>query len=205
MFGGSIFYRSVRNAHRQEQKFLVALARRNPQQENRDTVRINSNIRITPIRVVSETGEQLGVITTEDALERARDVGLDLVEVAPNERPPVCRIMDYGKYKYEQEKKKKEQKKHQVQIKLKEVKFHVNVGDHDYETKMRNLTKFIEHGDRVKVSLMFRGRENAHRELGFEVINRVIQDTAEYTSVDQVPRLQGRFVTAILVPKKTKA
>ena len=92
-----------------------------------------------------------------------------------------------------------------MQTKLKEVKFHVNVGDHDYDTKMRNLTKFIQHGDRVKVSLMFRGRENAHRELGFEVINRVIQDTVEYTTVDQAPRLQGRFITAILVPKKAKA
>lgn len=142
---------------------------------------------------------------TGDALRRAQEYGLDLVEVSPTAKPPVCRIMDYGKYKYESEKRQKEAKKNQVQTKLKEVKFHVNVGDHDYETKMRNLTKFIEHGDRVKVSLMFRGRENAHRELGFEVINRVIQDAAEYTSVDQIPRLQGRFVTAILVPKKTKA
>lgn len=112
--------------------------------------------------------------------------------------------MDYGKYKYDQEKRKKEQKKHQVQTKLKEVKFHVNVEEHDYETKMRNLQKFIEHGDRVKVSLMFRGRENAHRELGFEVITRVIQDSVDYTTVDQAPRLQGRSIAAILIPKKTQ-
>jgi translation initiation factor IF-3 len=149
-------------------------------------------------------GDELGIVKTSDAFKRAQDYGLDLVEVSPTAKPPVCRIMDYGKYKYEQEKRKKEQKKHQVQTKLKEVKFHVNVGDHDYETKMRNLKKFIEHGDRVKISLMFRGRENAHRELGFEVIQRVIQDTAEYTTVDQAPRLQGRFVSAILVPKKKK-
>jgi translation initiation factor IF-3 len=141
---------------------------------------------------------------TSEALKLAQAYGLDLVEVSPTAKPPLCRIMDYGKYKYDQEKKKKEQKKHQVQTKLKEVKFRVNVGDHDYDTKMRNLRKFIEHGDRVKVSLMFRGRENAHRELGFEVINRVIQETVEITSVDQAPRLQGRFVTAILVPKKKK-
>ena len=147
-------------------------------------------------------GDALGIMTTRDALARANEYGLDLVEVSPTAKPPVCRIMDYGKYKYEQEKKKKEQKKNQVQTKLKEVKFHVNVGDHDYETKMRNLKKFIEHGDRVKVSLMFRGRENAHRELGFEVIQRVIKDAAEYSSVDQAPRLQGRFVHAILVPTK---
>ena len=110
--------------------------------------------------------------------------------------------MDYGKYKYEKEKKRKEQKKNQVQTKLKEVKFRVNVGDHDYETKMRNLKKFILNGDRVKVSLMFRGRENAHTELGFDIIDRVIQDTVDITTVDQAPRHQGRFITAILVPKK---
>ncbi len=141
---------------------------------------------------------------TGDALRRAQAYGIDLVEISPTAKPPLCRIMDYGKYKYDQEKKKKEQKKHQVQTKLKEVKFRVNVGDHDYETKMRNLRKFIEHGDRVKVSLMFRGRENAHRELGFEVIQRVCKDTDDITTVDQVPRLQGRFVSAILVPKKAK-
>jgi translation initiation factor IF-3 len=139
---------------------------------------------------------------TGDALKRADAYGLDLVEVSPTAKPPVCRIMDYGKFKYDSEKRKKEQKKNQVQAKLKEVKFHVNVEEHDYETKMRNLMKFIEHGDRVKVSLMFRGRENAHRELGFDVINRVIADSANDTSVDQPPRLQGKSVSAILVPKK---
>ena len=139
---------------------------------------------------------------TGDALRRAQAYGIDLVEISPTAKPPLCRIMDYGKYKYDPEKKKKEQKKHQVQTKLKEVKFRVNVGDHDYQTKMRNLRKFIEHGDRVKVSLMFRGRENAHRELGFEVIQRVVKDTEDITTVDQAPRLQGRFVSAILVPKK---
>lgn len=154
------------------------------------------------IRVIDYNGEPLGILKTGIALKRAQDYGIDLVEITPNAKPPVCKIMDYGKFKYDQEKKKKEQKKHQVQTKLKEVKFRVNVGDHDYDTKMRNLRKFIEHGDRVKVSLMFRGRENAHRELGFEVIQRVIKETDDITSVDQVPRLQGRFVTAILVPKK---
>ena len=139
---------------------------------------------------------------TGEALRLSNEWGLDLVEISPTAKPPLCRIMDFGKYKYDKEKKKKEQKKHQVQTKLKEVKFRVNVGDHDFETKMRNLRKFIEHGDRVKVSLMFKGRENAHRELGFEVIQRVIQDTAEITTVDQAPRLQGRFITTILVPKK---
>jgi translation initiation factor IF-3 len=154
--------------------------------------------------LIDPNGDQLGIVKTGDALRRADQYGLDLVEISPGAKPPLCKIMDYGKYKYDQEKKKKEQKKHQVQTKLKEVKFRVNVEEHDYETKMRNLRKFIEHGDRVKISLMFRGRENAHRELGFEVMQRVIQDTVDISSVDQAPRLQGRFVSAILVPKKKK-
>ncbi len=152
--------------------------------------------------MIDPNGEPMGVMKTGDALNRAKQYGIDLVEITPNGKPPVCKIMDYGKYKYDQEKKKKEQKKHQVQTKLKEVKFRVNVGDHDYDTKMRNLRKFIEHGDRVKLSLMFRGRENAHRELGLEVMKRVIKDTEDITSVDQMPRLQGRFINAVLVPKK---
>jgi len=159
---------------------------------------------VPEIRVVDPNGDQLGIMKTGDALRRSNDYGLDLVEVSPTAKPPLCKIMDYGKFKYDQEKKKKEQKKHQVQTKLKEVKFRVNVGDHDYETKMRNLRKFIEHGDRVKISLMFRGRENAHSELGLEVMKRIIQDTVDITTVDQAPRLQGRFVAAILVPKKTQ-
>lgn len=156
------------------------------------------------IRLVDPNGDQIGIVRTGDALKRANDYGLDLVEISPTAKPPLCKIMDYGKYKYDQEKKKKEQKKHQVQTKLKEVKFRVNVEEHDYETKMRGLRKFIEHGDRVKISLMFRGRENAHRELGFEVMQRVIQDTVDITTVEQAPRLQGRFVSAVLVPKKKK-
>jgi translation initiation factor IF-3 len=159
---------------------------------------------VPEIRLIDPNGDQLGIVKTGDALRRADQYGLDLVEISPTAKPPLCKIMDYGKYKYDQEKKKKEQKKHQVQTKLKEVKFRVNVGEHDYETKMRNLRKFIGHGDRVKISLMFRGRENAHRELGFEVMQRVIQDTVDITTVDQAPRLQGRFITAILVPKKKK-
>jgi translation initiation factor IF-3 len=157
---------------------------------------------VPEIRAIGPNSEQLGIMKTGEALRLANEYGIDLVEISPTAKPPMCRIMDFGKYKYDQEKKKKEQKKHQVQTKLKEVKFRVNVGDHDYETKMRNLRKFIEHGDRVKVSLMFRGRENAHRELGFEVIKRVIKDTEDITSVDQAPKLQGRFVHAILVPIK---
>lgn len=174
------------------------------QQQREPQVRINHRIRVSEVRVIDPDGSQIGIMKTGDALRRSNDYGLDLVEISPTAKPPLCRIMDFGKYKYDQEKKKKEQKKNQVQAKLKEVKFRVNVEEHDYETKMRNLVKFIEHGDRVKVSLMFRGRENAHRELGFEVIQRVITDSAAYTSVDQEPRMMGRFVSAILVPKKSQ-
>jgi len=163
---------------------------------------MNHRIRVPEVRLIDYNGDQLGIVKTSIALKRAQDYGIDLVEISPTAKPPMCKIMDYGKHKYDQEKKKKEQKKHQVQTKLKEVKFRVNVEEHDYETKMRNLKKFIEHGDRVKISLMFRGRENAHREIGFEVMKRVIADTVDYVTVDQAPRMQGRFINAILVPKK---
>jgi len=137
----------------------VALPRRNNQPEaNRDSIRINQNIRITPIRVVSELGEQLGIIPTEQALERARDAGLDLVEVAPNERPPVCRIMDYGKYKYDKNKKKNTGQSH---TKTKEIRLRPKTGQEDIRTKLRQAEKFLEHKDKVQVSVLFRGREMA--------------------------------------------
>ena len=160
------------NALQPEKKYLVALARRNIQQENRDTVRINSQIRITPIRVVSEDGEQLGVLATEVALERARDAGLDLVEVAPNERPPVCRIMDYGKFKYE---KKKKTNKGQSHTKTKEIRLRPKTGEEDIRTKIRQAEKFLANKDKVQVSVLFRGREMAHIEEGRKVMEMVIE------------------------------
>jgi translation initiation factor IF-3 len=165
---------------------------------------MNNQIRVPEIRCIDENGEQLGVIPTRQALIRAHEAGLDLVEIAATSKPPVCRIMDHGKFKYEQDKKKKEQKKKQSVVKLKEVKFHVNVGDHDYQTKLRHAHDFLNGGDRVKISLMFRGRENAHRELGFELMKRIVADCNEIASVEQAPRLMGRNVFMMLVPKKTK-
>jgi len=165
---------------------------------------MNNMIRVPEIRCIDEDGEQLGVIRTRDALVRAHEAVLDLVEISATSQPPVCRIMDHGRYKYEQDKKRKEQKKKQVVVKLKEVKFHVNVGDHDYDTKMRHAFEFLAHGDRVKFSLMFRGRENAHRELGFELMKRVQADIAEVATVEQAPRLQGRNIFMMVVPKKEK-
>ncbi len=166
--------------------------------------RMNNQIRVPEIRCIDEDGEALGVIRTRDALVRAHESGLDLVEINATAKPPVCRIMDHGRFKYEQDKKKKEQKKRQVVVKLKEVKFHVNVGDHDYDTKMRHAFEFLEQGNRVKFSLMFRGRENAHRELGFELMKRVQKDIAEVATVELAPRLQGRNIFMMVVPIKKK-
>ncbi len=165
---------------------------------------MNNQIRVPEIRCIDEDGEALGVIRTRDALVRAHESGLDLVEINATAKPPVCRIMDHGRFKYEQDKKKKEQKKRQVVVKLKEVKFHVNVGDHDYDTKMRHAFEFLEQGNRVKFSLMFRGRENAHRELGFELMKRVQKDIAEVATVELAPRLQGRNIFMMVVPIKKK-
>lgn len=131
--------------------------------------------------------------------------GLDLVEVSPTAKPPVCRIMDYGKYKYEQEKKQRQAKKHQAATKMKEIKFHANVAEHDYQTKLRHAREFLEAGHRVKFSLYFRGRENAHRDLGFELMNRVIEDLKETGTVEQTPRMMGRTLFMLMCPsQKTK-
>jgi translation initiation factor IF-3 len=165
---------------------------------------MNNMIRVPEIRCIDEDGEQMGVIPTRQALIRAHETGLDLVEINATAKPPVCRIMDHGKFKYEQDKKKKEQKKRQTVVKLKEVKFHVNVGDHDYETKLRHAQEFLAEGHRVKLSLMFRGRENAHRELGFELMKRIVEDLKEIATVEQSPRLQGRNIFMMVVPKKVK-
>ena len=173
-------------------------------EENENQTRINHRIRIPEIRVIDYNGDQLGIMKTNVAFQRAKDYGLDLVEISPTAKPPLCKIMDYGKFKYEQEKKAQRTKKESGTNQTKRSQIYVNVDEHDYKTKLRNLRKFIDNGDRVKVSLMFRGRENAHTQLGFEVINRIIQETVDITTVDQAPRLQGRFVTAILVPKKVK-
>jgi len=159
---------------------------------------------VPEIRCVDVDGGQLGILPTGKALKLAQQLGLDLVEISPTAKPPVCRIMDYGKFKFEQEKKKKEAKKSSVQIKLKEIKFHVNVAENDYDTKLRHARDFLAEGNRVKGSLFFRGRENAHRELGFEVMKRFVNDLANVAKVEQTPQLQGRQIACILVPLKKK-
>jgi len=141
---------------------------------------------------------------TREALRKAMDLGLDLVEISPNAEPPVCRIMDYGKFKYEEEQKKKQARKNQIRVEIKEIKFHVNTEENDYQVKLRSIRKFIEDGDKVKLTLQFRGRENAHKELGMDVLKRVIQDVSDVAAIEQNAKQMGRNVSALLGPKPSK-
>ena len=171
----------------------------------RSFIRVNHKIRVPQVRCTSATGEMLGVLDTRDALRMAREQDLDLVEISPNANPPVCKIMDFGKYRYDQGQKKKQQRKHQHTTSVKEIKFRPNVGDHDYQTKVNHVRKFLEKGHKVKVSLTFRGRENAHRELGFAVVERVLKDCEEISSVDMAPKRVGRMIVSMLSPRSAKA
>lgn len=146
-------------------------------------------------------GAQVGVIPTREALTLAHQRGMDLVEISPQAQPPVCRVMDYGKFKFDQAKKEKQARKNQSNTKVKEVKFHTNVEENDYSTKLRHIRDFLEEGHRVKVSLMFRGRENAHQELGYEVVRRAILDVQDIATADKEPQKMGRFLSVLLVPR----
>jgi translation initiation factor IF-3 len=166
--------------------------------------RVNERIRIREVRLVDENGQQVGVVPTMQALEMARDRGLDLVEVAPNAIPPVCRLMDYGKYRYEQSRKERESRKNQTVVELKEVRIRPKIDDHDLETKGRNAAKFLDGGDKVKVSVLFRGREMAHPEIGRGLLDQLIELLRPHGSVEQAPKIEGRTMTMILAPLKQK-
>ena len=153
------------------------------------------------VRLVDERGEMIGVVTRNEALQRATEAGLDLVEVAANADPPVVKILDYGKFKYEEQKRKNEARKKQKVIEVKEIKLRPGIDDHDYEVKMRSMVKFIEEGDKVKVTMRFRGRELAHQELGMNVLMRVKDDLDEVAKVEQHPRMEGRQMTMVISPK----
>jgi translation initiation factor IF-3 len=155
---------------------------------------------VPEVRLIGATGDQLGIVPTYEAQTQARNAGLDLVEISPTARPPVCRIMDYGKYRYDQSKKEKQNKRNTAATKVKEVQLHPSVGEHDYDVKLRNLKKFLGEGHRVKVALFFRGRENAHKELGFVLMNRVLADVREEGVVEQAPKLMGRNIQMVLNP-----
>ncbi len=166
---------------------------------------MNERIRAREIRVIDADGNQLGIMAPFDAIKKAREQNLDLVEISPNAVPPVCRIMDYGKYLYELEKKERAAKKHQKQIVLKEVKFSVNVDEHDYLTKRNHVLRFLADGDKVKASLRFRGREMAHQNLGRDVLDRLIREVGEKGIVEFRPRMEGNTMHAILAPPKQAA
>ncbi|SHG64709.1 bacterial translation initiation factor 3 (bIF-3) [Cognatiyoonia sediminum] len=167
----------------------------------RDTgPRINDRIRATEIRLIGAEGENVGVVSPERALVMAEDAGLDLVEISPNANPPVCKIMDYGKFKYETQKKEAEARKKQKTIEIKEIKFRPNTDNHDYEVKMRNVFKFLENGDKVKITLRFRGREMAHQELGRQLLERVAEDTKETGKVENFPKMEGRQMVMLIGP-----
>jgi translation initiation factor IF-3 len=167
----------------------------------KDGPRINDEIRVPQVRLIDQHGEMQGVMTARDALIRAYDVGLDLVEISPNAVPPVCKILDYGKYKYEQQKKANEARKKQKVVEIKEIKVRPNIDDHDYDVKMRQMKSFISEGDKVKVTLRFRGREMAHQDLGVKVLDRIRTELAETTKVEQFPRLENRQMIMVLAPK----
>lgn len=151
--------------------------------------------------MIGAEGENIGVVTPAKALELAEEAGLDLVEISPNAAPPVCKIMDYGKFKYEQQKREAEARKKQHIIEIKEVKFRPGTDTHDYEVKMRNVIRFLEGGDKVKVTLRFRGREMAHQQLGMELLNRVAADVTEIGKVENMPRLEGRQMVMMIGPR----
>ncbi|MEO0357758.1 MAG: translation initiation factor IF-3 [Pseudomonadota bacterium] len=167
----------------------------------RDTgPRVNDRIRSAELRLIDENGENIGVVTPNRAMMMAEDAGLDLVEISPNANPPVCKIMDFGKFKYEQQKRESEARKKQKIIEVKEVKFRPNTDTHDYEVKMRNVTKFLTNGDKVKVTLRFRGREMAHQELGRDLLLRVAEDTKELGKVENMPKMEGRQMIMVIGP-----
>ncbi|HQA07268.1 MAG TPA: translation initiation factor IF-3 [Syntrophomonadaceae bacterium] len=163
--------------------------------------RVNEEIRTREVRLVSEDGEQLGIVPINQALEIAEEKGLDLVEVAPSAKPPVCRLMDYGKFKFEQSKREKEARKKQKVISIKEVKLRPNIDEHDFLVKARNARKFLISGDKVKVTIMFRGREITHPELGEKLSLRMVEELSDVSAVEKPPKVEGRNMVTILIPK----
>jgi translation initiation factor IF-3 len=167
----------------------------------REGPRINDEIRVPQVRLIDDAGEMIGVMSAREALIRAYDLGLDLVEISPNAVPPVCKILDYGKYKYEQQKKANEARKKQKVVEIKEIKVRPNIDDHDYDVKMKQMKNFIGEGDKVKVTLRFRGREMAHQELGVKVLERIRNDLTELVKVEQMPKLENRQMVMVVAPK----
>lgn len=167
-------------------------------------MRVNEEIDAPQVRLIGEDGEQLGIVPLAKALAVAEESGLDLVEIAPMANPPVCKVMDYGKYRYQEQKKAQEARLKQKQIQVKEIKLRPGTDENDYQIKLRNLRRFLEEGDKAKVTLRFRGRELSHQELGMRQLERIREDLADIGVVEQMPRLEGRQMVMIIVPKKSK-
>ncbi|MBF0139605.1 MAG: translation initiation factor IF-3 [Magnetococcales bacterium] len=170
---------------------------------NPDTTRINEQIRIPEVRLIDENGEQVGVVDRHNALKRAVEAGLDLVEVAPQARPPVCKIMDYTKFKYQKAVRERQARKKQTRTEIKEIKFRPGTEIHDFDVKLRNIRKFLESGNKVKCTLRFRGREMAHQELGLALLRRVEQEVMEIGKLEQIPKLMGRQMTMVIAPSQS--
>jgi translation initiation factor IF-3 len=168
---------------------------------SRDGMRVNERINVPEVRLIDETGENVGVVSKADAQQRAENAGLDLVEISPGADPPVCKILDYGRYKYVDQKKKAEARKKQKTIDIKEIKMRPNIDSHDYDVKMRAIFRFIADGDKVKVTMRFRGREMVHQDLGLKVLTRVREQLEEVAKVEQFPRVEGRQMIMVMAPR----
>jgi translation initiation factor IF-3 len=184
-----------------EEKRAIRRPIRPAQPITKEGPRINEEIRVREVQLIDQTGQNIGVIDAGLALQKAQEAGLDLVEIAPNSSPPVCKLLDYGKYKYQAQKKAAEARKKQKVVEVKEIKLRPMIDDHDYDVKMRSMQRFFEEGDKVKVTLRFRGREMAHQELGYQLLNRVKDDTLKIAKVEQEPRFEGRQVVMVLAPR----
>jgi translation initiation factor IF-3 len=168
----------------------------------RDTTRINERIRVPKVRLIGADGEQLGIVETAEAMKRAQDADLDLVEVAPNSKPPVTRLLDYSKYKYEQEQKQKAARKHQQQVNVREIKLRPKIASHDYETKKGHVERFLRQRNKVKITIMFRGREQAHPERGRDLLQRLFEDLDGLATIESEPLQEGRNMSMMLAPSK---
>jgi translation initiation factor IF-3 len=196
---------NLQNWKMDHQRTIIIARRPHNAPPQRDTgPRINENIRSSEIRLIGADGENVGVVTPARAMDMAEQAGLDLVEISPNASPPVCKIMDFGKFKYETQKREAEARKKQKIIEIKEIKFRPNTDSGDYDIKMRNVFKFLENGDKVKITLRFRGREMAHQNLGRELLERVAEDTKEHGKVENFPKMEGRQMVMLIGPLPNK-
>ncbi len=189
----------------ENQEGVIAFDRGPRGQRRDDRVRVNERIRVREIRVIDDTGQQLGIMAPPQALVIARQKGLDLVEISPTAVPPVCRIMDYGKYAYQEQKRAREAKKHQKIIEVKEIKFRPKVDEHDYQFKKKHIERFLADGDKVKATIFFRGREMAHPEIGRRILERLIADLGEQALVESAPRQEGNQMHTILAQRADKS